>query len=108
MRDVFFDRDHQLDDVDRFEAEIGKQLGIARHRRFVFAIPVLRELIEQGGQLLQQLIAGGGHKASGVKRMGDRSEERRVGKECVSTCRSRWSPYHSKKTNRKKENRTKT
>src|SRR3546814_9444159 len=24
----------------------------------------------------------------------DRSEERRVGKECVSTCRSRWSPYH--------------
>src|SRR3546814_2517623 len=25
---------------------------------------------------------------------GARSEERRVGKECVSTCRSRWSPYH--------------
>src|SRR3546814_15390604 len=24
----------------------------------------------------------------------DRSEERRVGKECVSTCRSRWLPYH--------------
>src|SRR3546814_15345491 len=26
-----------------------------------------------------------------------RSEERRVGKECVRTCRSRWSPYHYKK-----------
>src|SRR3546814_15671627 len=26
-----------------------------------------------------------------------RSEERRVGKECVSTCRSRWSPSHKKK-----------
>src|SRR3546814_12682936 len=26
-----------------------------------------------------------------------RSEERRVGKECVSTCRSRWAPYHAKK-----------
>src|SRR3546814_4537681 len=26
--------------------------------------------------------------------IGSRSEERRVGKECVSTCRSRWSPYH--------------
>ena len=25
---------------------------------------------------------------------GERSEERRVGKECVTTCRSRWSPYH--------------
>src|SRR3546814_7616382 len=29
-----------------------------------------------------------------VRPPGDRSEERRVGKECVSTCRSRWSPYH--------------
>src|SRR3546814_6924526 len=28
-----------------------------------------------------------------------RSEERRVGKECVGTCRSRWSPYHSKTNN---------
>src|SRR3546814_16162818 len=28
-----------------------------------------------------------------------RSEERRVGKECVSTCRSRWSPYNEKKKN---------
>src|SRR3546814_14200522 len=28
-----------------------------------------------------------------------RSEERRVGKEGVSTCRSLWSPYHSHKTN---------
>src|SRR3546814_16197581 len=27
-----------------------------------------------------------------------RSEERRVGKECVSTCRSRWSPVHYKNT----------
>src|SRR3546814_20044062 len=29
-----------------------------------------------------------------------RSEERRVGKECVSTCSSRWSPYHKKKKTR--------
>src|SRR3546814_3961350 len=27
-------------------------------------------------------------------RVSDRSEERRVGNECVSTCRSRWSPFH--------------
>ena len=26
--------------------------------------------------------------------IGDRSEERRVGKECLRLCRSRWSPYH--------------
>src|SRR3546814_17680705 len=31
-----------------------------------------------------------------------RSEERRVGKECVGTCRSRWSPDHSKNTTTKK------
>src|SRR3546814_13705131 len=35
----------------------------------------------------------------------DRSEERRVGNECVSTCRSRWSPDHSKK---KKNTKTQT
>src|SRR3546814_15472180 len=34
------------------------------------------------------------------------SEERRVGKECVSTCRSRWSPYHSKKNKKNKYNYT--
>src|SRR3546814_19208413 len=32
----------------------------------------------------------------GLDELTSRSEERRVGKECVSTCRSRWSPYHSK------------
>src|SRR3546814_19665949 len=32
--------------------------------------------------------------ASVRQRAGNRSEERRVGKECVSTCRSRWSPNH--------------
>src|SRR3546814_16515608 len=33
-------------------------------------------------------------QAFGQHRVAVRSEERRVGKECVSTCRSRWSPYH--------------
>src|SRR3546814_19882507 len=46
-----------------------------------------------------------GHKGERIKEIGSKaraeladllgsSEERRVGKECVSTCRSRWSPYH--------------
>src|SRR3546814_2138 len=34
------------------------------------------------------------------QRHDERSDERRVGKECVSTCRSRWSPYHYTKKNR--------
>src|SRR3546814_13622849 len=40
-----------------------------------------------------------------------RSEERRVGKECVSTCRSRWSPYHYNKNivrNRTNKRKNKT
>src|SRR3546814_16502771 len=46
-----------------------------------------------------------------VKAQAERSEERRVGKECVSTCRSRWSPYHYKKKHNKRplhESRTHT
>src|SRR3546814_15488889 len=43
----------------------------------------------------QPLVAKiGFHLEIGVEAEGLRSEERRVGKECVSTCRSRWSPYH--------------
>src|SRR3546814_19752674 len=37
----------------------------------------------------EQSGLGAGHRIGA-----QRSEERRVGKECVSTCRSRWSPYH--------------
>src|SRR3546814_13924764 len=37
----------------------------------------------------------------GARHAVGRSEERRVGKECVSTCRSRWSPSHSKKNLRR-------
>src|SRR5216117_4321520 len=37
---------------------------------------------------------GGVDGRNGDADVGDRSEERRVGKECPSLCRSRWSPYH--------------
>src|SRR3546814_8624019 len=36
----------------------------------------------------------GGSEFDAFRRIRSRSEECRVGKECVSTCRSRWSPYH--------------
>src|SRR3546814_14143883 len=44
----------------------------------------------------------------GVHLSASRSEERRVGKECVSTGRSRWSPYHSKKNVKVQDSRTPT
>src|SRR3546814_14555622 len=42
-----------------------------------------------GGEIVAMITNGESPVADEV-----RSEERRVGKECVSTCRSRWSPYH--------------
>src|SRR3546814_7532580 len=45
----------------------------------------------KSGQLVPRCCKGDGAMPSIAAQ---RSEERRVGKECVSTCRSRWSPYH--------------
>src|SRR3546814_4516249 len=45
------------------------------------------------GAGVERAAVGRAVEVDDVARVG-RSEERRVGKECVSTCRSRWSPYH--------------
>src|SRR3546814_13805794 len=52
--------------------------------------------VRQASRLLNDLLeANGADKvATGLRLVRPRSEERRVGKECVSTCRSGWSPYH--------------
>src|SRR3546814_14255047 len=50
-------------------------------------LPPLRERPEDIPDLLDQYLGLYTRKYS-------RSEERRVGKECVSPCRSRWAPYH--------------
>src|SRR3546814_5425488 len=60
--------------------------GIERHRR----LAIERAASERA--FVQRLVAVGDHRDDAGHGAG-RSEERRVGKECVSTCRSRWSPY---------------
>src|SRR3546814_15009170 len=45
-------------------------------------------------RMIQDWMAGKGVIRANSHIRAYRSEERRVGKECVSTCRSRWSPYH--------------
>src|SRR3546814_11830797 len=53
-------------------------------------------LVENLGQRqpgVDEEMPGAGVEPGKIARV-ERSEERRVGKECVSTCRSRWSPYH--------------
>src|SRR3546814_18305464 len=66
----------------------------------------LRIFLEQSAVLddfADETLDHFGHGAEFLRTLGQqpgiqgRSEERRVGKECVSTCRSRWSPYHEKK-----------
>src|SRR3546814_15088157 len=55
---------------------------------------------EENRHLLEKVVGDHANASSSeladqlLVAFGKRSEERRVGKECVSTCRSRWSPYH--------------
>src|SRR3546814_16651761 len=67
----------------RLAGEDSHDLAPAAHRDAQHPHPLLQR--GDGGLALDDLaeLEGPG-----------RSEERRVGKECVSTCRSRWSPYH--------------
>src|SRR3546814_11767225 len=55
------------------------------------AVEFLEQVIRELDVSLVDLIDQSDRKA--LRREGLRSEERRVGKECGSTCRSRWSPY---------------
>src|SRR3546814_17831247 len=64
---------------------VGGAMDLAIGAKDVF---VMMELLTRDGQ--SKLVADCSYPLTGVQR----SEERRVGKECVSTCRSRWSPYH--------------
>src|SRR3546814_9473922 len=69
----------------------GELLGAGRHVVVDVDHALRPDVAHRGGDR---------HGAAARQRLADvellllRSEERRVGKECVSTCRSRWSPYH--------------
>src|SRR3546814_19214007 len=56
--------------------------------------PSITTPIFAGGSIRDGLNVAKARDNIAVAQYEQRSEERRVGKECVSTCRSRWSPYH--------------
>src|SRR3546814_10884166 len=62
-----------------------------RTTRQIALTPEGEELRRLANRLIDEFEAVSGDLQDYLAR---RSEERRVGKECVSTCRSRWSPYH--------------
>src|SRR3546814_13481459 len=75
---AFIDLDHFKSINDNHGHESGDQVLREAARRLVATLRGSDSLLRWGGEEFLLI----------------RSEERRVGKECVSTCRSRWSPYH--------------
>src|SRR3546814_12915284 len=81
------------------ESRYPYRLTLAKHRTLAVngaAMSILGKIFTWWdgatvGTLLNSWSTG---KKVGEDSLGNRSEERRVGKECVSTCRSRWAPYH--------------
>src|SRR3546814_14535341 len=88
--------------VARFRPAAGAGKEILRGLHLPFElVPVAAHHHQRVGEIdgmigpESELAAGPQLRSDPVERAG--AEERRVGKKCVSTCRSRWSPYHSKK-----------
>src|SRR3546814_4462312 len=87
-----------------FKQKTAYEMRISDWSSDVCSSDLLDMQIERNGGLdlaWSQRAGGDRHPATfrtggeeGIADIGMRSEERRVGKECVSTCRSRWSPYH--------------
>src|SRR3546814_15550935 len=81
--------------------ELGMRTPRARELIEV-AVPAMEALSDACGQSPHLVVVNNGETVVVASTAGQseisftlrRSEERRVGKECVSTCRSRWSPYH--------------
>src|SRR3546814_21122499 len=86
---------------------MGSLSGLAAHQLGATVIKAAIERAGIQGETVDEVImgnvlqAGQGQAPARQAALGaglplgvGRSEERRVGKECVSTCRSRWSPYH--------------
>src|SRR3546814_14704819 len=74
----------------------------AGHHDFIILHILAAVRGERDGQRVEVLVGEDDQRPPAIIR----SEERRVGKECVSTCRSRWSPYNYKKKSSDKERHT--
>src|SRR3546814_9073374 len=69
----------------------GRGFTLQGHENGFFVGPTLFDHVKPNMQTYQEEIFG---PVLQIVRAGSRTEERRVGNECVSTCRYRWSRYH--------------
>src|SRR3546814_5549198 len=82
---------------DVCSSDLGRSRKTGPRKATALALAAIRETFEESGLRLAAPAHGAITPPSPGWTdfcAGGRSEERRVGKGCVSTCRSRWSPYH--------------
>src|SRR3546814_14606174 len=90
-------------DVCSSDLEIDHMVSTRSPERDIYLTQVLEQVRERLAELrINAEVTGRPKHLYSIyeKMVVKRSEERSVGKECVSTCRSRWSLYHYKKKNR--------
>src|SRR3546814_15905259 len=78
-------------DVIPTTIRVGAQLAVVED--LLPALKHLRKTIDGRARAFGKVVKTGRTHLMDAMPMTFRSEERRLGKECVSTCRSRWSPY---------------
>src|SRR3546814_16303419 len=83
--------------VEGQRVEAGKVLFRIDPEPFEVALQQAEARLKNEQALLRQAERSWARVSTLYKDRAVRSEERRVGHECVSTCRYRWSPYHQKK-----------
>src|SRR3546814_14852572 len=76
------------------QAAVALVQQLVHRQRFERVQFVEQNGLEAGGGLFRITVGAAERLAHQLVDQAQRSEERRVGKECVSTCRSRWSPSH--------------
>src|SRR3546814_20204478 len=83
---------------DRISTELEKEKLVASYEA---EVAKKKKLVDAYTADRAKLVSKGSEKRAQrhTELAGARSEERRVGKECVRTCRSRWAPYHETKKN---------
>src|SRR3546814_11287905 len=88
------------------ERDLGAERKHVRSKAFLHGGVEIRKVLLAS---VEDVTQGVESRQENPLKFGDllsRSEERRVGKECVSTCRSRWSQYHEKQKNKKSNNKS--